>query len=172
MGEASNRVSFGVAPYYACRMNAYGLPARITYAVVALPAVGTAGFYSAMQLLPRLALLFGGHDAALNDSQTFMASIALASLLALTAALLGLTLPWRRRRKRRGRRVRAVVSTVVLFAASLSFAGQGHALVLDLAVVLWLAYILTYTLVRYGVRDQPRRSSRSGSQSTGGSAQA
>ncbi|MGD0798009.1 MAG: hypothetical protein ABR910_09820 [Acidobacteriaceae bacterium] len=138
-------------------MNAKGLPARIAYAIAAVPAAGAAGFYAGVVLLPQLARLPGDLNFRMDGRQTFAACIAIGMLLAFTASLLALTLPWRRHRKRRGRPMRAIISTVIVFVAALIFTQQGHALLLDLALVLWLAYALTYTFVRYGVLDQPRR---------------
>jgi hypothetical protein len=142
-------------------MNFTGLPARIVYTVVAIPAVGAAGFFSGILLLPKLARLPGDLAINLEANQIFHASLAIAALLAFTAALLTLTLPWRRRRQRRGRRLRASISMVLVLVGSLSFAEQGHPALIDLAVAFWLAYITTFTFVRYGVRDRARRTSRS-----------
>jgi hypothetical protein len=138
-------------------MSAKSLPARIAYVVAAIPSAGAVGFYLGMVGLPQLARLPGDLALIMDSSQTFDSAIGIGALLAFTASLLALTMPWRRRRKRRGRPMRAIVSTVIVFVASLSFTERGHALILDLALVLWLAFALTYTFVRYGVLDQPRR---------------
>jgi hypothetical protein len=142
-------------------MNFTGLPARIVYTVVVIPAVGAAGFYSSIFGLPKLARLPGDLAIDLEATQIFHASLALAALLAFTAALLALTLPWWRRRRRSGRRVRASISMILVLLGTLSFAEQGHPAFIDLAVAFWLAYITTFTFVRYGVLDPPPRSSRS-----------
>jgi hypothetical protein len=142
-------------------MSAKSLPARIAYAVAAIPSAGAVGFYFGMVGLPQLARLPGDLALVMDGPHTFDSAIGIGALLAFTASLLALTMPWRRRRKRRGRPMRAFISTVIVFAVSLSFTEQGHALLLDLALVLWLAFTLTYTFVRYGVLDQPRRGSNS-----------
>jgi hypothetical protein len=143
-------------------MNFTGLPARIVYTAVTVPAVGAAGFFAGVLLLPKLARLPGDLAITLEATQIFHASIAIAALLAFTAALLTLTLPGQRHRQRRGRRLRASISMIVVLAGSLSFAEQGHPALVDLAVALWLAYITTFTFVRYGLVDRPRSRHRSG----------
>jgi uncharacterized membrane protein YfcA len=140
-------------------MRSTSLAARIAYAVVAVPAAGAVGFYCGIVLLPELARLPGDISLRMDGSQTFSAAIGVGALLAFTVSLLALTMPWRRRRKRRGRPMRAIISTVIVFVAAMIFTQRGHALILDLALVLWMAYVLTYTFVRYGVLDQPRRAS-------------
>ena len=138
-------------------MTATSLPARVAYAVAAIPAAGALGFYSGIVLLPQLAQLLHRTATDADDSQIFMNSIGIGVLMALTVSLAVLTLPWRRRRKRRGRPLRIVISAVIVFGVSLSFAQQGHALIFDLSLAVWLAYTLTFTFVRYGVLDQARR---------------
>jgi hypothetical protein len=142
-------------------MKLTGLPARIAYTLVVIPAVGAAGFYSGIFLLPKLARLPADLAINLEVTQIFHASLAVAALLAFTAALLTLTLPWKRRRRRSGRRVRASISMILVLLGTLSFAEQGHPALIDLAVAFWLAYVTTFTFVRYGVLDPPPRSSRS-----------
>jgi hypothetical protein len=143
-------------------MSFTGLPLRILYTAIAIPAVGAAGFFAGVLLLPRLARLPGDLAITLDATQIFHAAIAIAALLAFTAALLTLTLPGQRRRQRRGRRLRASISMIVVLVGSLSFAEQGHPALIDLAVALWLAYITTFTFVRYGLVDRPRSRHRSG----------
>jgi hypothetical protein len=138
-----------------------GLPARIVYMVIAIPAVGALGFYSGIFLLPRLAQLPSVLAIQMEASQIFHASLAIAALMAFTAALVALTLPGLRRRRRGGRRVRASISMCMVLVGSLSFAEQGHPALIDLVVAFWLAYVTTFTFVRYGVGDPPRRGSRS-----------
>jgi hypothetical protein len=142
-------------------MNAVGLPARIGYAIVALPAGGAAGFYSTVWLLPKLERYLLGGDPGIDEYRLFLAAVGVGAGLAFTAFLIALTLPWKRRRRRGGRGWRIVASCVVVLLASLAFAGQGHALIYDLAFAGWLAYVTAYTFVRYGVLDRARRSSAS-----------
>jgi hypothetical protein len=139
-------------------MNAVSLPARIGYAIVALALGAVAGFYGSLWLLPKLVKLLQGPDEALDDFLLFQGALGVATGLAFTSALVALTLPWKRRRRRSGRQGRMIVSGVFVVVASLSFAGQGHALIYDLAFAAWLAYALAYTFVRYGIVDSARRS--------------
>ena len=138
-------------------MSASSLFARILYAVVAIPAAGAVGFYASLVLLPKLAGQSWYRFAVLDDQQIFLASIGIGVLLAFPASLLALTMPWRRHRKRRGRVIRAILSAVLVMGVTLSFAAMGHAVGVDLALPAWLAYMLTFTYVRYGVLDRARR---------------
>ena len=140
-------------------MNAVSLPARIGYAIVALALGAAAGFYGSLWLLPKLVKLLQGPDAALDDFLLFQGALGVATGLAFNAALVALTLPWKRRRRRSGRQGRMIVAGVFVVLVSLSFASQGHALVYDLAFAAWLAYAMAYTFVRYGIVDSARRSS-------------
>ena len=148
-------------PDYAYRMNAAGLPARIGYAIVAFPSGGAVGFYSTMWLLPKLERFLLAADPGIEEYRIFLAAVGVGAGLGFTAFLIALTLPWKRRRRRGGRGWRIAVSCVVVLLASLAFAGQGHALIYDLAFAGWLAYVMAYTVVRYGVLDRTRRSSAS-----------
>lgn len=138
-------------------MSKFGLPARIGYAVVALPAVAAAGFYIRLWLLPMLEKFFLGSYSATDDAADFASALLVALVVGFTAFLLALTLPWKRRRRRGGRMARVIFSGVFVLVASLAFAGQGHKLIYDLLFAAWLANAMTYTYVRYGVRDRSRR---------------
>jgi len=131
-------------------MNAVGLPARVGYAIASLAAVGAATFYASIWLLPKFA------SAAEDDDGygVFRRALGIAIALGFTAALTGLTLPWKRR-KRRGRGQRIVISAAVVVLASVGFASQEHSVLFDLLFAAWLAYVLAYTYVRYGVLDNP-----------------
>jgi hypothetical protein len=142
-------------------MKASGLPARISYFVVALPLGGAAGFYSSMWLLPKLAGRYPQLDTGVNGEGFFYLSLGLGAALAFSASLLALTLPWSRHRKRRGRPWRITFSCVVVVVASAAFAAEVHGLGYDLAFAAWLAYTMAYTFVRYGVIDQVGRSTGS-----------
>jgi len=132
-------------------MNAVGLPARIGYAVTALAAVGTAGFYASIWLLPRVV-----SDTADDDDGygLFRTAVGIALGLGFSAALLGLTMPWKRRRRRNGRGRRIALSFLIVVGLSVGFASQQHHLVLDLFLAAWLSYVLAYTYVRHGVLDK------------------
>ena len=133
-------------------MNSVGLPARVGYAVAALAAAGTAGFYASIWLLPKFVA-----QAADNDDGygLFWTALGIALGLGLTAALVGLTLPWKRR-KRRGRGRRIVIASVIVVLLSVAFASQQHKVIYDLLFAAWLAYALAFTYVRFGVLDKPK----------------
>ena len=136
-------------------MDAEGLPARISYAVVALAVGGAVGFYSSIFLLPKLAT-----DLPVGDSYgygMFQIAVCVAVELGFSAFLVALTLPWRRRKKRRGRTGRIALACGVVLVATLGFAGLGHTLLYDFLFATWLAYVMAFTFVRYGVLDQERR---------------
>jgi O-antigen/teichoic acid export membrane protein len=133
-------------------MNAVGLPARIGYAVTALAAVGTAGFYASIWLLPRVVSDTAGDD---DGYGLFRAAVGIALCLGLSAALVGLTMPWTRRRRRSGRGRRIALSFLIVVGLSIGFASQHHYLALDLFFAAWLAYVLAYTYIRHGVLDKP-----------------
>jgi hypothetical protein len=138
-------------------MSTTGLPARIFYAAVALPLAGAGGFYAGVWLLPKLADLLQHPNA--DGYRIFNMAVGAGAVLALTAFLIALTLPWKRRKKRRGRPGRIAVACVLVVVASLGFAGLGHRLIYDLVFAVWLAYTVSFTFVRYGVLDQARRTS-------------
>jgi Kef-type K+ transport system membrane component KefB len=131
-------------------MNAVGLPARVGYAVASLAAVGAAGFYASIWLLPKVASQAADDD---DGYGIFRAALGIAIALGFTAALVGLTLPWKRRR-RHGRGQRIAISGVIVVLVSVGFASQEHSVLFDLLFAAWLAYVLAYTYVRYGVLDK------------------
>jgi hypothetical protein len=139
-------------------MKAMGLGGRIVYALVVAALAGAGGFYGCM-LLFRMMWVQLEYPAA-DGAGGFSFAIGLGALLAFTGSLIALTQPGRRRRKRRGRLARAIVSSVIVLLGSIVFAAEGHAVVLDLALPVWLAYTLTFTFVRYGVLDQSSREQR------------
>jgi len=138
-------------------MSAVSLPARLAYAMVALPLGGAAGFYSSMAVLPKLAVVQSQLTSDIDGYGVFKASVSVGAAVAFTAALYALTLPWRRHRKRSGRPARTVIAGVLVVVASAGFAAQGHALIYDLVFAGWLTYTMAFTFVRYGVLDQARR---------------
>jgi len=138
-------------------MNRTGLAARIVYAVAALPAGIAAGFYATLWLLPDAGPILGilGIEApAAQSEDLFRMALSVGAIVAVPAFLCGLTLPWLRRRHRRGRARRLAISAVIVVMASLVFAGAGHSVAYDLLFAAWLAYTFALTYVRYGVRDQ------------------
>jgi len=133
-------------------MNAMGLPARCAYAAASLAAVGTAAFYAGMWLLPKIASAAADDD---DGYRMFRTALGMAFALGFTAAMVALTLPWKRR-KRHGRGQRILVSAVFVVIASAAFASQEHSVWLDLLFAAWLAYVLAFTYVRYGVLDRSK----------------
>jgi len=134
-------------------MRGAGLPARVVYAAIALPAGGVAGFYACVRLLPKLASMLGLSAPEADTEALFRLALSVGAGAALTAFLCALTLPWKRRRQRQGRGIRISVTCVLVVAASLAFAGLGHRLIYDLLFAAWLAYLFALTYVRYGVVD-------------------
>lgn len=135
-------------------MKATGLAARVLYAMVALPVVFALGFYATVWLLPKMAPIFGLESPGRETEDLFRLGLDVGGIVAVPAFLCGLTLPWRRRRHRRGRRWRLAISAVIVVGASLVFADAGHSLGYDLLFAAWLSYTLTLTFVRYGLVDQ------------------
>jgi len=148
--------SVDLKPYYAGGMNALGLQARVGYAVAALLVLGTAGFYLAVWILPKFVSATSVDD---DGYGIFRAAIGIALAMGLSGALIGLTLPWRRRRRRSGRGRRIALSFLFVVGLSIGFASQQHSLVLDLLVAAWLAYAFAYTYVRHGILDRPGKHS-------------
>ncbi len=139
-------------------MNASGLPARIVYTAVALPLGGAAGFYLSMYLLPHVGARFPQLDSGVNGERFFYLALGVGSAIAFSAALLALTMPWTRHRKRRGRPWRITLSCVLVVVASVAFAAEVRGLVCDLVFAVWMALIDgVLHLMRYGVVDDGRR---------------
>src|SRR5690348_16308610 len=99
-------------------MSGTELPTRIGYAIAAVGAVGAAGLYASIWLLPKFAVQAAEDDVGYG---LFRAALGIALGVCITAALVGLTLPWRRR-KRRGRSRRTIIAAVVVVLLSVAFA--------------------------------------------------
>ena len=125
-----------------------------------------AGFYPVVLLGPKIEVLFRIPDTGLEGFDVFQIAVCAGAALAYTAALIGLTLPWLRLRKRRGRSLRMAVAGVFVVLASAAFANGGHRLLYDLGFAVWLGYTTTFTFVRYGVLDQERRTQSAGQASS------
>jgi hypothetical protein len=138
-------------------MSAAGLPARIVYALVALPVGGAAGFYFVVWAIPKMSWLLQVPALVPENYTTFVTALYVGGAVGLTASLVALTLPWKRKRKRRGRKWRIALSSVFVVLAAAAFADQGHRLLIDVLFTAWLAYTVTFTFVRYGVLDQASR---------------
>ena len=135
-------------------MNRTGLQARIGYAVAGFAVAGVIGFYVSAWLLHRYALTPTSSEGEMYVA--FETAIALGALVGISAALVGLTLPWLRHKRRSGRKQRTVVAGAAVLLAALMFASTGHPLLYDLAFAVWLAYVVSFTYVRYGIRDRVR----------------
>jgi hypothetical protein len=146
---------------YAGGMKAIGLPARVAYAGTAFVLSGTAVFYIGMNWLPEYATTYPELDAGGAGYGIFKTAVCIAAWIALTVSLPALTLPGVRRRKLRGRGTRMAFTGVVVVTASLVFADEGFRLIYSLLFATWLAYVMAFTFVRYGVIDDVRRSSTS-----------
>src|ERR1017187_499159 len=112
-------------------MSLASLPARIVYALIAVPVGGGAGFYSCMLLSPKLALYFPRLDGGPEGFGVFKIALGVGAALAFTLALLALTLPWTRHRKRRGRTWRITASCIVVVVASAGLSVEGYSLIYD-----------------------------------------
>jgi len=130
------------------------LSARILYAVVALPAGFAVGFFATAYLLPTIAVHIGIASPPAKSEDLFRLALSAGAVICVPAVLCALTLPWRRRRHRRGRTWRLSVSSAIVIAASLIFAGAGHGLLYDMLFATWLGLTLALTFVRYGLVDQ------------------
>jgi hypothetical protein len=137
-------------------MKSTGLAARITYAILAVPAALAAGFCATAWLLPRVAPILGIATPPPQSEDLFRLALSVGAILVVPAFFCALTLPWKRRRQRSGRNWRLGLSAVIVVAASLAFSGLGHRLRYDLLFAVWLAYTLALTFVRYGLVDRKR----------------
>jgi quinol-cytochrome oxidoreductase complex cytochrome b subunit len=146
-------------PYYAIGMTAIGLPARIAYAVAALLLVSAVGFYAALPIFTWLSPHLQDSHPIMEGYDVFTMALGTGLLLAFTASCIALTLPWKRRRKRRGRPVRFVISGVFLIFVCLCLGDEEYSYLFDLVIAVWLSVTLVFTFVRYGVLDQAKRDS-------------
>lgn len=137
-------------------MKVTGLAARILYAAIAMPAAFAVGFYATVWVLPVAGPWFGLPSPPAQSEDLFRLGLSIGAIFAVPAFLCALTLPWRRRRQRRGRGWRLALSGAIVVAASLVFAGEGHKLFDDLLFAVWLGYTLALTFVRYGLVDHKR----------------
>jgi hypothetical protein len=124
--------------------------------MAALAVGGAAGFYSCMWLLPKLPVPMAGADADADGYLIFKTAIGVALGVAFTAALVALTMPWMRHRRRSGRGRRVAIAGVFVVLLSAGFAAEVHALIYNLLFAAWLAYATAFTYVRYGVLDSVR----------------
>lgn len=137
-------------------MGAVSLPARIGYAIVALPVGEAVGFAAMYWVFPAIEKFLMGWAPTVDENKTYVA-LGVGAGVAFTAFLVALTLPWRRRKRRSGRMRRVIISGVCVLVASVAFAGLGHSILYDLLFAAWLAYLTAFTYVRYGVLDPVRQ---------------
>ena len=138
-------------------MDRTGLAARIGYGLGALLVAGVIGFYASMWLLPWIAARLPGADTDADGYGFFITAIAIGVGLGFTCGMVGLSLPWKRRKRRSGRTRRIAISAAIVVIASAAFATQGHAIIYDLLFAAWLSYVLAFTYVRHGILDKPHR---------------
>ena len=143
-------------PYYAGRMSGSALPLRILYAAVATPVAAIGGFYAGMLFLTRLQPALQGLPPADPGWSEFIVSVMVAAALGFTAFLLALTLPWWRMRRRRGRRLRIAVSALLVLSVSVIAAAEAVPVALIAGTMAWMSVVLTFTFIRYGLRDRVR----------------
>jgi len=134
-------------------VKATGISLRILYAIVAFPLGAIAGYVLMLQFLLRAGWMFHDPHPSMRGFGYFMMSLASAAVLAITASMTALTMPWVRPRKEAGRTGRAIVAVTLTILAFLVLIGQGHALAFVLALVSWLAAASFLTFVRCGVLD-------------------
>jgi hypothetical protein len=138
-------------------MKAGNLPVRIAYAAVAFVLSGAVVFLYAVRVLPELARIFPKLDPDGDGYLIFKISICAAAAIASSLSMYELTQPGTRSRKRRGRRWRLGLASVIVVFASLAFSGMGWGWLYDLLFAVWLGYTVAYPFVRYGVLDDAKR---------------
>lgn len=137
-------------------MRASALPFRVLYALVAAPVASIGGFYAGVLLLPRILPGLHGDAAADAGWGDFVLAVLLAGAIGFTAFLYALTLPWRRLRRRRGRPLRITLSAALVLLVSVSAAAEAVPVGYIAGVTVWMALVLTFTFIRYGIRDGAR----------------
>jgi hypothetical protein len=138
-------------------MTAAKLTVRITYAAAAFALSGTVMFFYCMWVLPELVRIFPELDPDMDGYLIFKIAICAAATFAFSLFLYELTQPGARPRKRRGRRLRLTLASVAVVASSLGFSGMGLGWACDILFAAWLTYTVAYTIVRYGVLDEAKR---------------
>jgi hypothetical protein len=141
-------------PYYADRMSGSGLPMRVLYATVATPVAAIGGFYVSVLLLTRGVPALEGAPSGDPGWAEFILSLLVASAVGFTVFCYALTLPWRRLRRRRGRPLRIVVSAMLVLLVSVIAAAEAVPMSYVAGLMIWMSLVLTFTLIRYGVRDR------------------
>lgn len=147
-------------PYYAGRMSGSALPLRILYAVIATPVASIGGFYAGVVFLTRVLPAVHGLPPVDAGWAEFIVSVMVAVAVGFTVFLLALTLPWRRLRRRRGRALRIVVSALLVLSISVIAAAEAVPVAYIAGLMVWMSVMLTFTLIRYGVRDRVRSGAR------------
>jgi hypothetical protein len=110
---------------YAWSMTAAKLPVRIAYAAVAFALSGAVVFFFCMRALPEFVPIFPELDPEMDGYLIFKIAICAAITFAFSISLYELTQPGTRPRKRRGRRLRLTLASVLVVVSSLGFNGLG-----------------------------------------------
>lgn len=141
-------------------MSATGLPARIVYAVVATPLAATGGFYLGIFLFNRLLPGANGDLAPQPGWAEFVLSLMVGAAIAFPVFWWALTLPQLRLRRRAGRVWRTGFSAAIVLVISVMIRAEGMPLRYTVALMVWMAVILTFTFIRYGLLGGERRAVR------------
>jgi hypothetical protein len=127
--------------------------------VIALAVGAAAGFFGILALLTRTPIgpLFQDAHQSMEGFGYFMMGLAGAASTAITAALIFITLPWKRPLKASGKIGRFVIAALSSLLAFVILIGQGHALAFVLAITIWIALVAYFTYVRHGILDSKRQ---------------
>lgn len=145
-------------------MTATGLPARIAYAVVATPLAAIGGFSCGMFALTHGSAVWQAGLMPQPEFVEFALSLIVAAAVAFPVFWWALTLPRIRLRRRAGRVWRTVFSALIVLVTSVAIRVDGVPLRYTIALMLWMAVILMFTFIRYGLVGGERRAVRPGSE--------
>jgi hypothetical protein len=123
--------------------------------VIAFAIGAVAGFFGTLALLTRTPIgpLFKDAHPSVAGFGYFMMGLAEAAATAVTAALLFITLPWKRPLKDSGTIGRFVIAGLLSLLTFVILTGQGHAPAFVLAITIWIALVAYFTYVRHGILD-------------------
>ena len=129
----------------------------MVYALVATPVACVGGFYFGILLFTRVVPFLQGLPRAEVGWAEFVFSLIIAAGCGASAFLYALTLPGRRKRKRKGRPWRMALSALVVLVVSVTAQVEGIPLRYTIGLMIWLSVSLPVTFIRYGVLDQASR---------------
>jgi hypothetical protein len=123
--------------------------------VIALAVGALGGFFGMLALLTRTPIgpLFQDAHPSMAGFRYFKMGLAVAAATAITAALIFITLPWKRPLKASGKFGRVVTSALLSLLTFVILTGQGHAPAFVLAITIWIALVTYFTYVRHGILD-------------------